>query len=679
MKPKFKSVQDGLVIVDPIERQHFQIKTQTPVTPIPTDTDKIPYPMDAAVKITTSGFTLPIDNVVYVRNPDKSLITEIYQNEKIILERAEYILDISGSLKVYVKVNSSARIHISVDQTKISFDGVTELIVSARSHQTHPTATITTTPEPINMMRAVSMFGSALKSTTTERSYPTLRGHPPSIKLGDELEIPEELTRPNTGVQIKIPPTYRHIFIVAPLVYYLAAEIVPGSTPQLVTDTGYVYEFGEEEVFESVVEKALKQVFLLDCVVQTEGKTPTNLYERKKIKPRLKFDIETVYEQTMAEQLETYLEVPFTTIEPLLPKWWLETQLEPTAEHVEYLPFAANDFSAITITEDNRSLTHTQVGAKTNMVGECSGGDNRLNKIFSNNISIINQYWNDEDGSVIPSTKPLSAFHHRVNQSPREGSLEIEVICNDANMSEELVKVHETYGDRDDLPFEVTIHHDLSKNDLKQVLTRESDFVHYIGHINSDGFRCSDGMLDAATVESVGTKAFFLNACQSYEQGFNLIKAGAIGGIVTLAEVKNSDAVDAGETIAQLLNIGFPLYATLDVFQKKGGSSQQYHILGDGMLTIVQSDQPSPEICTIIRGKKENRIKIETYISPECMHGSLCMPYVDSIKTYRIISGKIQSFPITDAETIEFFNSGKFPVLLDNELRWSNEIKTHEL
>ncbi|WP_238709217.1 hypothetical protein [Natronorubrum halophilum] len=677
MKPKFQQTQSGIEIIDQIDRQRFLIKTKTPVSLTPTDDDRTPYPMDTAVEITTNDLILPIDNTVYVRTPDGSLITEVQHNDEIVLNRSEYILDISGSLKVYAYVKGAVRICVEVNKTKIILKKPTPVVISARSYHTRPEATITTTADPADMMQAVSMFGSAIKMTTSERSYPTLRGHPPSIELGDKLDIPDELARPNSGVRIEIPPTYQHVFAISPLAYYLAAEIDTGTTPRLVIDTGYMYEIEGDQRFSIIIEKILKHIFLLDCVVQTEGETPTDLYERQAIEADLGFSIENVYEQTMAEQLEAYLETPFAIVEPYLPEWWLKTQLKSTADHVEFLPFAVNNLSTIMIKEEKDGfMRERKMTTSTNSLRDLAGNHK---KTSAKTDSVIRQSWNDKDGTVIPSTKSLSAFQHRINQSPRDGSLEIEVVCNDPDMSEELVKVHGTYGNRDNLPFNITVHHDLSTTGLEEVLTRESDFVHYIGHIDSDGFRCSDGVLDAATVETIGTKTFFLNACQSYEQGLNLIEAGAIGGIVTLTEVQNSDAVDAGETIARLLNNGFPLYATLDILQKKKKYNQQYHIIGDEMLTIVQIEQGTPTISTITRGRENNTIEIDSYISVENMQGTICIPHLEMVDSYHIVPGKVQSRSITNAEIIDFLNIGTFPVLLDNELRWSNEIKTHEL
>ncbi|ELY50712.1 hypothetical protein C494_05015 [Natronorubrum bangense JCM 10635] len=510
-------------------------------------------------------------------------------------------------------------------------------------------------------MQAVSMFGSALKTTTPERSYPTLRGHPPAVELGADVTIPDELSRPQTGVRIEIPPTLRHTFVVAPLAYYLAAAVVPGSTPRLVTEAGYSYPLEGEHGFERTVKQVFKQIFLLDCIVRTEGETPLPLYERQAVEPALEFDIEDVYEQPLAEQLETYLAVPFETIQAHLPEWQFEVHLNPLApDSLELLPFLMNRLSIVkTDTAASRSArTATRTSASVS--------------------PLLRQSW--EDGRTeITGTGTLSAFQNNITQSPRDGPLEIEVVCNDSEMSKELVTVHCAYQNRNDLPLDVTVHYDLTTDELEEVLSRESDFVHYIGHIDTDGFRCSDGTISASRIETVGTKAFILNACRSHEQGLHLIEAGAIGGIVTFSEIENSTAVDAGRTIARLLNFGLPLYGALHVLQKRGDGEQQYHIVGDGALTVVQTSQGSPMAGTISHGEDGNDMIVDSYLSPSKDMGSVYNMATKISESYHLVSGKVSLQSESTADFVELLNTESFPVLFDGELRWSTDIKTHEL
>lgn len=683
MNPKFKKTPSGFEIVDPIERKRYPIKTNTEVMPESVSSSPIHYPMDSTMAITTTGFTLPDNNIIYVRESDGTLYSEVHPGNDVSLSRGEYILDISGPLKIYAYVNSTVEIYVGAEKSILKFQNKTDVIISARSFHRRPAETIKTTTDPIDVMKAVSTFGSALKTTGTERSYPTLRGHPPTLELTDELHIPDTVRRPQTGITIEVPPSLQYIFATAPLAYYLAAEIVPSSTPQLVTETGKCYSLNKKDEFETTVGRTLRQIFLLDCIVRTAGETPGPIHGQSKIESELKYDIEDIYNQPLQKQLEIYLEVPFQVIQPYLPKWEFETQLAPTPSSIESLPFVVNSLTTIRTNDTiysvldsaNQSIeTHNH-----HQNSEYAGGDSQMyDKIKSADRGLVHQLWKDPTGTQIRSTGSLSAFRNTITQSPRDESPEIDIICNDPEMSEELVQTYSTYDDRDDLSFNITIHHNLTVSELREILAQKSDFVHYIGHIDTEGFQCADGTLDATQVENVGSKAFFLNACQSYKQGYSLIKAGSLGGIVTLAEIENSSAVISGSIIAQLLSFGLPLYGAMNVLQSINNHCDEYHIIGDSTLTISQTEEAVPFTAAISKQEKTN-VEIDTYITPKSRLGGLCVPYISSSDAYYITSDRIGFQKVKKGDLIEFLNTGEFPVLFDGELRWSNEIRASDL
>ncbi|QRV16683.1 hypothetical protein JMJ58_07375 [Haloterrigena salifodinae] len=666
MKPKFNATKDGLVIVDPIERRQCLLKTDFDLSPSPTATSKIPYSMDSAVEITTDGFSISSSNVVYVRDSDWTLIDEVRLNERLDLPKKEYIIDISTGIKLYVTAASKVRIQNEKKKTAIEFGRATPVTVSARSHHTSPATTITTTAAPTDIMDAISMFGSALKTIGPERSYPTLRGHPPTITVDNELDIPDELTLPDTGVRIEVPPTLRHVFVVAPLAYYLAAKVVPGSSPRLVTDSGFSFSLESNDEFDTMISRVIQHIFLLDCIVRTEGTTPIQLYERQELESVLEFNIEEIYGQPLENQLKAYLSTPFAKVAPYIPVWRLETELKTIPEHVELLPFAVADLGMISVENEASAPTQTAFqGMDTNTIDE------------SEPVT-ASQSWHDGH-TEITSTILLSAFDNGLDQTPRDGPLEIVVVCNDQAMRDELVTAYSTYGNRDDLPFDITVFQDLTTTELENVLSRKSDFLHYIGHIDSDGFRCSNGQLDAANVEKVGAKAFLLNACQSHDQGLQLIEAGSISGIVTLETVANKEAVRIGRTISTLLNYGYSLYAALDITRMETDFGNQYQIVGDGKRTITQPETGLWSIYSVDTDNERTTVSIKSYSGDREQKGSLFIPYLDSVDEYYISPNQIGPISVEKPQLVKFINSGRFPVLLNGQFQWSDEIKLSDL
>ncbi|WP_436346660.1 hypothetical protein [Natronorubrum sp. FCH18a] len=608
-------------------------------------------------------------------------MTDIQPDEQFTLLHGEYTLDISLQIKVYIHFESPVKIYSDTDRTHIDLNGSTRVTIGARSHHTRPARTITTTAEPSDVMQAVSSFGSALKTTTTERSFPTMRGHPPTIKMGDELTIPRGIDCPETGVVLEIPPTLSHIFVSTPLAYYLGADIVSGAEPRLCTKDGFSYSLNTAGKFERTVERTLQQLFFFDCIVRAGGKTSLPLSERQQLNEQLEFDPSVLYEQPLSEQLKSYLDVQFSVIKPYLPEWRLKTQIKPTSDSIPFLPFIANDLSLVSVQDETDRLKQP-LKEPSRVTADSERSVHTMPISFTDDqspITTIDQSWRCSGGAEVKSITPVSAYHNGIKQSPQENPIKIEVVCNDPDMSEELIFVNSIYGKRDTLPLNVEIHHELTSAELEEVLTRESDFVHYIGHIDSSGFRCSDGLLDIYDLDTVGTKSFFLNACKSYEQGLQLIEAGSISGIVTLSDVENDDAVDTGSVIARLLNLGYSFYAAIDIIRRISEIGNQYHVVGNGRLAVAQPENGVPNTCVIDKYGKKSNVEIYDYILGNKGMGTVSIPYLESIDSHHLLPKKIGPLAVTKPQLVQFLEKETMPVLLNNELYWSDEITLRDL
>ena len=437
-------------------------------------------------------------------------------------------------------------------ETHIEFDEETTLTLGLRSFHEHPAATVTTTEDPYDLLRAVSTFGSALKTTSPERSWPTLRGHPPLLEHGEELSVPDGLEPPDTDVHLEVPPTLGHIYRVTPLAYYLGAPVRAGTDPVLVAD-GTELDLREDGDLDEGIRRTFERAFLLDCIDRTEGLYELDLYERSALDEDLPFDPATVYDQSLAEQLRTYAEVPYTFIEPVVPEWPLCSDVQATPETISYLSFVANRLSDVRIADE--------VGARpvadeteapeleTFFRGEQRG-------IARDGIASDTPEWDDLDFFRPPEAQstthawvgdgyPLGtaktnpdAIRRRLDRTVDDsGLITVQLVCNDEAMEDETAG--ELYGLRDLLVFDISVDHDMTTEEFRELCHEDIDFLHYIGHVDKGGIVCADGSLDLRTLDSTGIRAFLLNACHSYQQGEALVNAGADGGIVTLSRVFN--------------------------------------------------------------------------------------------------------------------------------------------
>ncbi|MFH5801810.1 hypothetical protein [Haladaptatus sp. CMAA 1911] len=691
MNPKFLASDDAtLTIIDPIQRRQYPLQLSPNPCPNPTDTSQFYFPVDSAVSVTIENIELPYVVGVYIRNLSGDVLVKTEELAYEELPEREYLVELNGPIKVYLRVTSALTVASSTDRMVLDFGTETRVQIGARSYHEQPGTTITTTKEPSDVMKAISAFGSALKTTSCERSLPSLRGHPPKIELSNELQIPDELSAPASGVRIEVPPKLQTIYPVSSLAYYLGATVVPGPRPRLLTDSGYYLDLRRSSgEFENKVERVLKQVFFLDCITRTEGYYQVELYERRAIEEHLDLTFDELYEKSLAEQLEAYLEVPYRSIQDHLPTWPLTTFVTEESRNIESLPFLVNNLSIIRTVENKRDhATKLELPNSVNGFIRSTETDHRgeSNERFNSYIAppktdSLECAWLGT-GSPIGANKIIKkAFENKLCRSGSTEGIKITVVCNEPEMSSEYDDGGSLYGERDELEFNIDIHRNLTVDELHAVFATETDFLHYIGHITNDKFVCRDGGLDVRSIGEVDVDTFLLNGCRSYEQGKRLIDAGSIGGVVTYSHIGNKSATRIGRLIARLLNRGFSLRSALTLAQEHRIVKNQYVIVGDGSVEIAQSENGTPMMCRIDPGQKENsyNVKLTTFPTIEQGVGSFYWPYIDEIQTYFLTSGELPPFTLSKHSLIQFLRLEQIPVLFKNKLRWSTEIDLSDL
>src|SRR5699024_4728922 len=106
------------------------------------------------------------------------------------------------------------------------------------------------------------------------------------------------------------------------------------------------------------------------------------------------------------------------------------------------------------------------------------------------------QAWIGEGMPVNASKPTTSASHNRLNRTPNKDAMVESVVCNDAERRDERDVIDDIYGSSESLPFDVSVHNGLTRAELRNLLANPSEFLHYVGHVDEDGFRCIDGTLD---------------------------------------------------------------------------------------------------------------------------------------------------------------------------------------
>jgi len=671
----------GVEVIDHVERHRCALWTDEPVVPEPAGADAFRFPVDAAVGVRASEVTVPSVVQTYVRDADGEMLAEVEQGGEESFGPGTYDVEVCAPMKVYLRVDGPLTVGAGPLGLRVGLGDERRVLVGGRSHHERPAATVTTTADPRDVMRAVSTFGSALKTTSAERSYPTLRGHPPLVELGETLDVPAGLEPPDTGITVEMPPDLGDLYTAAPLAYYLGARIVPGDRPRLVAE-GVDRPLDRPSVGRAARE-TLEHVFVLDCLVRTEGYYTVDLHERRVAEDRLDLDFAWLYDQPPAARLEAYLGVPHAAVADLVPDWGVTTHVEPRPEHVEMLPFLANDLATVRTPEATpRTRTTAQAEAADAFVrsGGTRGDGGTQSYVRPESTDALEQVWIGEGAPVGASKGLPEAYHNRLDRSAVEGDIDITVVCNDRAMVAESAVVDETYGSGVDLPFDVTVREHLTRAELRAALASDGDFLHYVGHIDSRGFDCADGWLDAETVDHVGVDAFLLNACQSFEQGTALVRAGAVAGVVTLDDVVNDEAVRMGHLLARLLNHGFPLTGALSLAGDVRPIGDQYTVVGDGTLTLARANG-SPPAAPVVAALDEETYELELNVYPtrRVTTGSLINPYVSGCDEQYLFSHHIDTFELGADELARFLELGPVPVRVDGDLWWSDEISHDDL
>jgi hypothetical protein len=709
----------GLRVLDPVDSHQYRLGTSAPVDPTPAPDDPFSYPVDATTVVETGAITLPTQVPVYARDTDGTCVASVEHLEEATLGPGQYTLELLSPVKCYLAVESAIELRADFDETRIVFDGTPEVFVGARSRRTRPATTVTTTTDPADLLATVSTFGSALGATTPERSYPSLRGHPPAVELGDELDT-HGLTSPATDVWLELPETTAAALTAAPLAYYLGAPVRPAEEPRLVVDGTAHSLDGPGAGFERAVERTLKTVFFMDCLTRYEGAygSGRRLHERERVTGQLGVDFAALYEADHAERVRRYLTVPYETIEPHLPRWKVAATARPTTTAVETLPFLVDDLAlvrtphgdtggtaagetssaqaeAVASFLSSDGATRTAADGFTRSPGDAAtrnpapaGGGTRSSAAGAGDHSFVSpepadaleQVWVGEGIPFGASEALVTAYRNRLGREPGDGEIDITVVCNDAAMDEE-TDVEAVYGRRDHLPFEVALRRDLSTAALRTLLEADHDFLHYIGHAEPDGLVCEDGKLDCGTLAGTGVDAFFLNACRSYEQARALVEAGAIVGVGSHTDVTNAGAVGLGRTMARLLEHGFPFRAALDLARDYHPVGEQYIVIGDGGLSVVQCESGTATLWEIQRtGDDTLDLALSGFPTPAHGLGSEFIPYLNQAEnTFYLSSGEIDTFRVSTAEAAELFQYSPFPVRLDGELTWSDVLDPESL
>ncbi|WP_049923414.1 hypothetical protein [Halopiger djelfimassiliensis] len=686
-----------------------------------TDAD-ISRPVDETLVVTADELRFP--HAVVYAFPLES--TEPYEldpsGEPLSLPPDEYVVDVDTEIKTYLRFSGRATIEKTDDFESIvvSFPERTRVVVGFRSHHELPAGTITVPDSPDAVATALTHLSSSHKTTSPDRTYPTLRGHPPLLEPGDALEIPDSIRNdsPDSGIELQVPSDYETLYVVAPLAYYLQATVrtVPAgqfgpSRPRLrLTGMAIEERLAAMPDLERDVERLLRKAFFLDCLVRNAGPYGTDLAELSLLEA-LGLDSDALYEASPQERLAAYLEVPYAAIEHRLPDWHLSTYVAPEYDRLETLPFLLDRMSLIyrprTSELEGRELVERSLedfyrggrdratGSHLSARGDGDCPSENLDRASAGQVASVDivkpelrhgrvHGWLADGVPIDVFNSATEAYYNRLEYLERTSdSTSICVVLNDPEMAGEHDDVAEIYRRRsEELPIEVTVEESLGTAELARVFEDEHDFVHYIGHCETDGFRCPDGYLSASSLDRCNVQTFFLNACGSFYEGTTLVEKGSVAGAVTFTKVLNDHAIKVGSTFAKLLVHGFSIERAMRLARSRIMMGKDYTVVGDGTHSLTQGEHRQPTTITIehLDNGAEHRRQSATekyLVTFDCystrVTGSYYFPHTET-NEYAYLCGSESSFTLSKPEVATLLKETEASVIYNGDIYWSGEL-----
>lgn len=681
----------GIAITDSYQNRRVRLFTPHPVDPSgdPPAPSRFSFPVDNTLRLDTTQITIPVIPAIYVRDPETNdLLESAANNTSLDLPPGDYLLELQTPIRVYIRV-SNAAVDIESDNRRVTInlrEPQNGLELGLRAGQPAPTESMTVPANASGIAAAISTFGDWLKTDSPEKSWPSLRDHPPTIQAGSELDVPTDGPR-NPPATITVPDRLDAVYAAAPLAYYLPATVTtaPASeTVTVATSTGETLHSGRADRFATQdAASLLSHVFTLDAITRTEGLYDIPLHARTQLSQRLEEppDWGSLYDADPAERLARYGEIDADAVAEVAPMWRHISYVEPDPAQRVHLPYLVAD------------LAHVKRPPRRQDSAEPVAQPEGLSEFMRGHTDIFSRYVGLPAGDAIEVSYageriPVgsaklhpAAYARKYREDAAASSIRIAVVCNSDRMWEEYAG-QGLYGDRDELPFEISVFRDTTVDELADVIYGQSyEFFHYIGHVES-GFVCRDGELvpsEHAGLGRAGPRACLLNGCESYEMGRQLVEAGSTAAIITLSAVENSNAMRVGRTIACLVNQGFSPRSAVAFTRERGIASQQYIVLGDGGLEVAQSESGTPVVAYVESPSSPEgswEVRLRTFPAGNDGMGAVYRPHLTSDVEQYLSGGWLPSQSVSREEVREYLGlDQRMPVVMDGSLVWSTDVE----
>lgn len=612
------------------------------------------------------------------------------------------LFQFSATVRVFLRTDAPVTLtRREPGDYELSFDEPTTVSLGFYSTVDAPGSSIVVPPTPDGVADALSLAPATTADTTPDRTWPTKRSRPPSITVGEKRRLPAALRerRPDTGIEIVVPPDLRYLFTAASLGHYLGATFrtEPDARPRLLFD-GEEEPLGTLPAFQRRTASLLRRVFSLDCVARGAGPHGGQLAVADTF-DTLGLDAARLYEAPMAERLRTYLDTPFDAVADRFPEWHLGMYVDPTYDHVETLPHLLSNLSQLflpsaTSLDKREFLERTMSDGFGGPPQATADGDTsyRVRREVSS-VDLVDpdlcpartHGWLADDVPIDVFKTLPEAYENRSRYRGEEDtpmSVAAVVVdrdmplltvddADDAAMRDEHTAAVDHYRERaSHLNAEVQIEENVSTAELARIFEAGHDLVHYIGHRDDDGLECADGALSTESLSESNARTFFLNACGSYPEGKRLVQKGSVAGGVTFERVADNEAAEVGTAFARMMMYGFSMERAVDKARKQLPTPKDYAVVGDGTYVLTQNDALVPPSAWV--SEKESGYRLAVSNRGPRLSGGEVTGSLD--RDYALI-GQVRQFELSRDELLEYTEVIESPIVYQCDMYWPSELR----
>ena len=584
----FTADGETLRVRDLIEGKEMVVEADREIDPVPALTDLFVFPVDRAVSFETESIHLPSHGIVQLYGEDGEYLEKLL--DPVEYPRSTYLFDVVGDVRTYIRVEgvgfaTSGR--NDDDSFTIEFDDLATVTAGSRSLHTRPEGTIVVPDEPTAAMEAISHLGSSIKEFSAERSWPTLRGHPPRTRRGDRLEIPDSIRCPETGVRLEVPPAYSEIYRIAPLGFYLGASVEPGDEAAIHLENGYTEPLRSSgRSLSETVEELLKRCLLLDSLVRIGGYIPSRRLEYEELGPDLPFYPPNLYDATLSEQLLEYLEVERSVLEPYFPTWSTTAVLRPDPADVELLPYLAHTLSPIRVSEtpvvgsdgeeNSKTVPYSRLNGRIPDFSADGNVPSMRRESLPPNTGLLNAE-TYENALDLPPAPPGEATVALVTDCPERGH----------RWREKLEGLADSVAGIDAV--ETIVRPERER--FRALFGGEYDMVYVALPAKNDEVMCVDGTLRVSEIEDVRVRSVLFEDGPSVQAIASVIRNGGVAGAVIAGAV----SVDQLREFLEALGIGLSLGQSVRV--SSFGDQYEVRFVGDpGHPLVVGQRSSAPHV-----------------------------------------------------------------------------------